>query len=136
MTDFLSATEPCYGIWEGHEDGRWIQKCFVVRGDTIAKFLMDFGPAENFEMTTPIFLPCKGNCSVAEMQAWAERNRHDTYWQTRAKEMLAESTLISDLIEQQEKILSVAANRTTIGPHQRVQRNGFSLQKKFKKAVY
>lgn len=135
ITLFLSPNEPCMGLWEGAEmipgpdssqDWRWIQKVFVVRGDTIAKYVTDLGPASNYEDITPIFIPNEGTDSVGALQAMAERNRHDTYWQTRAKEMLAESTLISDLIEQEAKLHEVIRNRTSIGPAVTVQRNGYA----------
>lgn len=138
VTNTISPNEPCYGLWEGFEiapvpgapngakDWRWLQKVFVVRGDMIAKYITDFGPADDFEMITPIFLPNEGTDSVAVLQAMAEKNRHDTYWQTRAAEQLAESTLISDLIEQEAKIHEIIRNRTTSGPYQTNQRNGYS----------
>ena len=147
VTDSVSPNEPCYGLWEGYEvapipgapngasDWRWIQKVFVVRGDTIAKHITDMGPADAFEMITPIFIPNEGTDSVAVLQAMAEKNRHDTYWQTRAQEQLAESTLISDLIEQEQKIHAVIHNRTSNGPYVTNQRNGWSrvtTQRNFK----
>lgn len=137
VTQWISPKEPCYGLWEGAEiapipgapngatDWRWLQKVFVVRGDTIAKHITDFGPADDYEDITPIFLPNEGTDSVAALQALAEKNRRDTYWQTRVKEMLAESTLISDLIEQEEKLHEIIRNRTSIGPVVTVQRNGY-----------
>lgn len=138
VTDSISPNEPCYGLWEGFEiapvpgakngaqDWRWIQKVFVVRGDTISKHVTDFGPADDFEMITPIFIPNEGTDSVAVLQAMAEKNRHDTYWQTRAKEQLESSTLISDLIEQEQKIAAIIRNRTASGPYVTNQRNGYS----------
>ena len=138
LTSVLRPDEPCYGLWEGYEvgpipgapngatDWRWLQKVFVVRDDTIAKFVTDFGPAEDFEDITPIFLPCDGTDSVARLQAFAEKNRHDDYWQKRAKEQLAASTLITDLIEQEDKLHRVIHNRTTSGPYGTVQRNDYS----------
>lgn len=138
ITDTVHPNEPCYGLWEGAEmapvpggengaqDWRWIQKVFVVRGDTIAKYITDLGPADDYELITPIFLPNEGTDSVATLQAMAEKNRHDTYWQTRAKEQLEASTLISDLIEQEQKIHEVIRNQTVSGPYVTNQRNGWS----------
>jgi hypothetical protein len=138
VTNAIDPNEPCYGLWEGYEmapvpgapngatDWRWIQKVFVVRGDTISKFITDFGPSEDFEMVTPIFLPNEGTDSVAVLQAMAEKNRHDHYWQTRAKEQLEQSTLITDLIEQEAKIHAIIRNRTVSGPIVTNQRNGWS----------
>jgi hypothetical protein len=138
VTDRVSPNESCYGLVEGHElapvpggkngetDWRWIQKVFVVRGDTISKYITDFGPSEDFELITPIFIPNQGTDSVAVLQAMAEKNRHDTYWQMRAKAQLEESTLITDLMEQEAKIHEVIRNRTSSGPYVTNQRNNWS----------
>lgn len=139
ITTFISPDEPCYGLWEGYEQApvpggrngetgwRWLQKVFVVRGDTISKFITDLGPAEDYEdRITPIFIPNEGTDSVGRLQAMAEKNRHDTYWQTRAAEQLESSTLIADLIEQEAKVHEVIRNRTASGPYQTNQRNGWS----------
>lgn len=148
MTDFLSLDEPCYGLMEGHEvapvpgalngatEWRWIQKVFVLRGDTIAKHIRDFGPSEDFEMSTPFGLHTNPDTDkVGPILAMAERTRSDTYWQRRAQEQLEASTLITDLIEQEAKIAEVIRNRTTSGPYVTNQRNGWAReesQRRFK----
>lgn len=138
ITQHIHPDEPAYGIIEGPElapvpdgkngaqDWRWVQKVFVVRGDTIAKYITDFGPCEDYEMITPLQMLSNGADTVGQLQDYAERNRHDTYWQSRAKEQLESSTLISDLIEQEAKLHEVIRNRTSIGAHVTIQRNGYA----------
>ncbi len=140
MTSHIYPNEPCHGLYEGYklapvpgelngaQDWRWIQQVWVIRDDAIACYETDFGSASDYELITPIFLPNEGTDSVAVLQAYAEKNRQDTYWQTRAREMLAESTLISDLIDQEAKIHEIIHNRTSIGPAVTVQRNGYARE--------
>ncbi len=82
---------------------RWIQTVFVVRGDAIAAHATDYGPAADFRHVTPLFMPSFGDDTVAELREHAEKNRHDTYWQQRADEQLAGSTLIADAIRQTQQ---------------------------------
>ncbi len=117
--------EPCYGLTENRIGGRWIQRVFVVRGDAIAKFETDFGPASDFPDATPIIYPSFGENSVAQLQEMAERDRHDDRWAKRRREMQAESTLIKDILRQEEALIDVRANRSTMGPAITVQRNDF-----------
>lgn len=115
------------GSKNGATGWRWLQKVFVVRGDTIAKWVKDYGHADLYEDIQPIFLPADGEVSVDFLQAHAEKNRNDTYWANRAREMQAESTLFTDIIRQNETLRESVANRSTFGPHQVSQRNGYSL---------
>jgi len=135
VTTVIDPSEPCYGIWEGPEmrmqpdgsnDWRWIQKVFVIRDDTISKYETDFGSADDYELVTPYLAPSSGENSVAALQYMAERNREDTYWQKRAQEQQAESTLIEDHIRQWEQIHEIIRNRSTFGKGGHVQRNGYS----------
>ena len=85
----------------GSQSWRWVQTVFVLRGDAIAAHTTDYGPAENFEKVTPLFLWSPGDCdTVAQLREHAEKNRHDTYWYDRTQQMKAESTLIRDAIDQ------------------------------------
>lgn len=87
---------------DGSQRWRWVQTVFVLRGDAIAAHTRDFGPAENFKNVTPLMMPSFGDDTVAQLREHADKNRHDTYWQGRAQAQLAESTLISDQINQLE----------------------------------
>ena len=108
-TAFAHPDEFCHGLREeprimpgpnGSQSWRWTQTVFVVRGDAIAAHTTDFGPAENFANVTPLMMPSFGDDTVAQLREHAEKNRHDTYWQDRAKAQQAESTLIEDHINQ------------------------------------
>jgi len=99
---------------------------FVIRGDAIASWTHDYGPAENFRRVQEILIPSFGENTVGQLQDLAERNRHDTYWANRSDEMLAESTLIGDVLKGDEERKNRIRNRSTIGPHVRIERNGYS----------
>ena len=92
----------------GAQSWRWVQTVFVVRGDTIAAHTTDYGPAEDFAGVIPLMMPSFGDDTVAQLREHAEKNRHDTYWQQRAKAQHAESTLIRDHIEQIDKMKEYA----------------------------
>jgi len=116
-TLWVSRDEPCHGLREeprllpgpnGSQSWRWAQTVFVIRGDTIASHTTDLGPAEDFADAIPLMMPSAGDDTVAELRAHAERTRHDNYWQKRRAEMMAESTLIRDHIEQIEMVKTYA----------------------------
>ena len=117
--------EPCWGLWEGPKNGRWMQRVFVIRGDAIAKWTKDYGPISKWPDATEIMYPSFGENSVAQLQEMAERDRHSDKWAKRGRERLAESTLIKDILRQEEALLNVRANRSIIGPAITVQRNDF-----------
>jgi hypothetical protein len=112
-------------LWEGPKKGRWVQRVFVIRGDAKARFETDFGPTSDFPDAVEIMIPSFGENSVAQLQELAERDRHSDKWAKRGREQLAESTLIKDILRQEEALLNVRANRTIIGPAITVQRNDF-----------
>jgi hypothetical protein len=123
ITATVSPSEPCHGLFEGLQDDRWVQKVFVIRGDAIARYEVDMGPAEDFDGVTPILIPGFGDESVSAFQYLAEQNRHDDYWTKRAEEMLAESTLIADHVRQVEQFDSYIKNKSVFGPAVTTQRN-------------
>ena len=102
-----------------------MQRLYVVRGDAIAEYATDYGPVENFKDATEVIYPSFGENSVAQLQELAERDRHSDKWAKRGREMLAESTLIPDILRQEETLLDVVRNRSIIGPAITVQRNDF-----------
>lgn len=110
-TAFVHPDEPAYGLREeprimpgpqGSRRWRWVQTVFVQRDDAIAAHTRDFGPAEHFRDVTPLMMLSFGDDTVAQLREHAERNRHDAYWQERARAQLAGSTLIRDHINQLE----------------------------------
>ena len=124
--------EPCYGLSEqslimafsdGSRQRRWVQKVKVVRGDALAEFTTDYGPAEDYEHIPPLFIPSFGDDSVAQLQELAENHRHDMRWEKRRKELQAESTLIKDILQREEEGREWVVNRSHFGPKLSVQRN-------------
>lgn len=110
-TAFVHPDEPSYGLREeprlmpqadGGTAWRWVQTVFVVRGDAIAAHTTDLGPARAFQHVTPLMMPSFGTDTVAQLREHAEKNRQDTYWQERAAEQRANSTLIRDHLAQLE----------------------------------
>ena len=118
VTTYIHPDEPCYGLRESPRmvdvfpnarQWHWVQQVFVQRGDAIAKYEKDFGPDDNFEGVQPLVLICDGqDDKVGEALAEAERNRHDTYWAKRAKEIQESSTLIKDHIDQLDMVREYA----------------------------
>lgn len=125
ITRRVHPDEPCWGLWEGPKKGRWIQRVFVIRGDAIAKWTKDYGPITKWPDATEIFYPSFGENSVAQLQELAERDRHSDKWAKRGRERLAASTLIPDILRQEEQLIHVKANRSQFGPGISVQRNDF-----------
>jgi hypothetical protein len=122
VTNRIYPDEPCYGLFEGPDHGRWVQKIFVIRSDSIARWQKDLGPEENYERVMPLLMPSFGDDSVAQLQAFAEKNRQDDYWAKRRDEMLAASTLVQDHLDLLEQDLLLKANRSVFGPKVNVQR--------------
>jgi hypothetical protein len=139
VTDRIYPDEECHGLAEGplsmpYPEGpgmrmRWVQRVFVIRGDAIAKYMWDIGPVEDYEETVmPMLMPSFGENTVAELQAHAEKNRHETKYMDRRREMVADSTLVQDAIDQVELRHLAKGNRTVVGPHHRVERGGWPQQ--------
>lgn len=131
--------EPCWGMREGPQIKagklRWVLRLLVIRGDQIAVYSEDIGPASDYERAAEIVMPSFGENTVAELREYAERNRHDDTHTKRAEEMTAESTMISDIINQLDESRDATANRSAIGPLISKQRNEFPREavRQFKK---
>ncbi len=131
VTDHISADEECHGLVERPVMStgggwRWIQSVFVVRGDAIAKYETDLGPAKDFDRIQPLAIPSFGENTVVQLQDIAERNRHDDYWARRVDEMLAESTLVKDHLRQLEQERLLIRNKSSFGAGGNFQRNGYN----------
>lgn len=127
--------EPCWSLREGPRDGRWVQRVYIIRGDAIAEWSKDYGSVSDWPDATEIIYPSFGENSVGQLQEMAERDRHSDKWAKRRREMQAESTLITDILKQEEILLDVVANRSKFGPGTSVQRNDFpreAVQSKFR----
>ena len=125
VTSRVHPDEPCHGLREGPRKGRWLQRVYVVRGDTIAEWTKDYGPISKWPDAVEIIYPSFGENSVGQLQELAERDRHSDKWAKRGRERLAESTLIADILRQEEILLDVVRNRSHFGPGVSVQRNDF-----------
>ena len=122
--------EPCHSLREGPRNGRWVQRVYVVRGDAIAEWSKDYGPVTDWPDATEVIYPSFGENSVGQLQELAERDRHSDKWARRRREMQAESTLIPDILRQEERLLEVRRNRSHFGPGVSVQRNDFPRKEK------
>ncbi len=137
ITDHVVPDEGCWGLAEGpqqmpHGAGsrrRWVQRVFVVRGDAIAKYELDLGPAEDFEnRALPQVIYGAGEDTVAELQAWAESDRNQgRLWQF-VMQQREDSTLIEDSLAGLEQEFLAKRNRTIIGPHVFSQRGDYPSQ--------
>lgn len=105
--------------------GKWVQRISVIRDGEKVWFQKVIGPISDYERVQPLVMPSFGDDTVAELQWWAEKNRNDTYWADRAEQMLGESTLITDHINQLEQLTYVRKNRSTLAPGLKSQRIGY-----------
>lgn len=117
--------EPSYGLQEFPKNGEWVQRISVIRDGEKVWFQKIIGPASDFERVQPLMMPSFGDDTVAELQYWGEKNRNDTYWADRSAQLLGESTLITDHINQLEQMTLVRKNKSVLGPHQSTQRIEF-----------
>jgi hypothetical protein len=106
---------------------------YVVRGDSIAEWSHDYGPVSDWPDATEVIYPSFGENSVAQLQECAERDRHSDKWAKRRRELQAESTLISDILRDEEQKLEVIRNRSHFGPGRSVQRIDFPREAAFRK---
>ena len=137
ITQIVHPNEPCYGLVEqpmmcprpdDSRQWRWVQSIRVIRGDAIAYYETDLGPAGNFEDVPPLFVPSFGDDSVAALQELAQAHRQDDRWAKRKAEIQAESTFIRDVLREQEELLEVKSNRSHFGPKHKAERDGFPAQ--------
>jgi len=124
----VHSDEPCYGLAEIPENGRWLQKIFVIRDDCIAKYQVDLGPESDFEKVMPLVMPSYGDDTVGQLMAYADKNRQDHYWYNRRQEMLGESTLIEDHLRLLDNGTRQLFNQSVFGPAISVQRNRTNRQ--------
>jgi hypothetical protein len=123
VTQFILPNEVCMGLWQGPERGRWLEKIFVVRGDTIAKYVTDIGPAKNFVGVAVEIVPGDDETTVAEFRYEAERHRNSTFARDHMARVAYESTLVADVNRNREARRQYIKNRSVFGPFHVVQRN-------------
>lgn len=129
ITDHVLPDEDCHGLversrWNGTEYRR-VQTVFVVRGDAIARYEEDLGPATSFPHAHDTQIFSMGDDKVAELQAEAEKDRHDSYWEKVAAEIQEGSNLEKDWHREIESAEKLKANSSTFGPYVTKQRNNF-----------
>lgn len=129
ITTFLLPGEVCMGSRQGPIGDRWIERIWVVRGDTIARYETDCGPAANFSKIAEVIIPGDGGTTVDEFRHEAERHRHDLRWWNHLQRVKAESTLIQDVNNQREARVEWLGNRSVFGPYHTVQRNIYNSAK-------
>lgn len=125
---FLAYDEGAYGmsVWEDEEGFK--TAITVLRGGNPVRFVIHHGPDP--EMTgkvPPMFVPSvEGENLVGLMLDMSESHRKDLRWFKRAQEMKESSTLIPDILAQELKLREWIHNRSSFGPYQRTERNGYS----------
>lgn len=136
ITDKVHPDEPCWGYYVGpqarpgppgeDDQVRMIEWVFVIRGDAIAKYERDLGPADDYPYVPPLKMPSWGENPVGLMQWHGERHIHDPKWAQMIQEYKAESTLFRDILRQEEQRHELINNRSNFGPAGNFQRNGYS----------
>ncbi len=130
--------EPAYGIRErvvtipmpdGSQQRRWVQSVFVIRGDAIACYDTDCGPAEQFAHVAPLYMPSFGDDTVAQLREEALRHRASTFPRQHLERVQHESTLMQDVVTRMEERSQEIRNRSVIGPHLTKQRGGYSQER-------
>jgi len=133
MDESVVYIQELYGYDRERVTRRW-QVLGVIRADQIVGFWMDLGPATDFDTEIegkpyrqPTYLqPVAFAHNVGECFEMAEQGRHDE----NAPKSLHERTMTTDLWKRfrntVEQDMKLVRNQTTIGPYQRIERNGFS----------
>lgn len=141
ITDYVLPDEPCFGLFEGPcmvpnllgIQERWVQDIKVIRDDKIHHYVRDLGPASEYPTVQPLMMPSLGDDTVAQLQEFAEKNRHDDYWAKYTEELLESSTLIQDHLNQWEMLREARHNRSVFGPHITRERNSYPRQAVWRK---
>ena len=97
----------------------------VERPDGIAVHYTDMGKASKWPYP-PFLLVGAMELSVQEMIEDCEAQREDDFTQRVVGEALDASTLIVDILEQEDEKRSIRANRSNFGRYYKVERNAFT----------
>lgn len=133
ITTFVLPNEVCQGMRQGPVGDRWLERIWVVRGDTIARYETDRGPASAYERIAEEIIPGDGETTVAEFMDEAERHRHDLFAWNHLQRVKAESTLVEDVNRMREVRREYIANRTVSGPYFTIQRNFYNQENAWRK---
>ena len=141
VTDRISPDEPCYGLAEMNRmlampdrsmQWRRVQAVYVVRGDAIAEYTTDLGPASAFKDVDEACIFSMGDDRVGDLMEAAAYDRMDDTYKNLRDQVRGESTLLTDFITQKEKAAALINNRSVLGPLVSHQRNGFPQMPKRK----
>ena len=114
---------------DGSRTWRLVQAVYVIRGDAIAEYLIDYGPEEEFPNHTAMLIPSFGENSVAQLQELAERDRTSDRWAKYRQELKEASTMHADIFRQMQENSEQIACRSVFGPAVTVQRGGYSRER-------
>lgn len=135
VADRVHPDEACHGLVEvdrmtaladGSRQLRRVQEVYVVRGDSIASFAVDMGPADEFVNAAPIAIFSMGDDTVGQLRDMAEKDRMDDTFKKLRDEVRESSTLIPDFLREKEENWERINNRSVFGPGITKQRNGYS----------
>ncbi len=124
----IDADEPSYGMNVGEDEQGFYTRILVCRADVLVSAEIRHGKDEEYAgKVPPMFVPSpEGENPVGLMLQMSEAHRHDLRWYNRALEMKASSTLIADVIRQDEEARYAIRSRSVFGPMVTKQRNGYS----------
>jgi hypothetical protein len=128
---FISPDEKAYALVEvnlgiDYIGKRRIQIVYVNRGDELAEWRKDLGPADSFT-SNQFRIPALWEHTVGELWDIAEQQRlKEDEWERFIQEEQQASTLISDWLTELEERNKLARNQSTFGPGYTRQRNGVS----------
>lgn len=126
----IDADEPSFGMSVGEDEQGFYSRILVNRGDRLVSAEIRHGPDQEYAgKIPPMYVPSpEGENPVGLMLQLSEEHRHDLRWYNRTLELKASSTLIADVIRQDEEARYAIRNRSTFGPKVTRMRNGYSHQ--------
>jgi hypothetical protein len=126
VSHVLSSEEACFGMWVSEVNGHFVTRLKVKRGERLEDAYIDHGPSGEYAgKIPPMGVPSvEGENPVGLMLEMSEAHRHDLRWYRMAVEQQESSTLIKDVIRQEEEALLAVRNQSSFGPHQTTMRNG------------
>ena len=106
-------------------NGDFVTRLKVIRGDGFIDATINHGPNALFSSKIPpLFMAPQGAETVGFMREMSDAHRRDLRYYKQAIEQIEASTLISDVVRQEEEALAAIRNQSTFGPVLTKQRNG------------
>lgn len=107
------------------DNGDFVTRLKVIRGNAFITTEINHGPNPEYEgKIPPLFMAPQGAEDVASMLDQSAFHRQDLRYWRMAMEQQEASTLISDVVRQEEEALMDIRNASTFGPAITKQRNG------------